>query len=263
MDRFASDHAAFLQKCNDLGLPSLSAETAGVYIERVGDLNLSYQEESEVLSFLDILENPIENEAIKQGLQCIEIAQSVGDMASDEAEDAVSFLLPSPDPCLSESAIQPFNSGINLELARSYAAQFATTYNANYGYIGGADCTNFVSQILHHAGVSMDYKNSTASGWWWLGKTNKSNSWVNANTFKNYMGSGYTTRTRSSFVSNVRSGDIIGLDCGADGVVDHCGFVYATDGTRLRIAQHSSGYLDWNRGWPNYNNSGRYYRIRR
>lgn len=187
MDRFASDHAAFLQKCNDLGLPSLSAETAGVYIERVGDLNLSYQEESEVLSFLDILENPIENEAIKQGLQCIEIAQSVGDMASDEAEDAVSFLLPSPDPCLSESAIQPFNSGINLELARSYAAQFATTYNANYGYIGGADCTNFVSQILHHAGVSMDCKNSTASGWWWLGKTNKSNSWVNANTFKNYI----------------------------------------------------------------------------
>lgn len=263
INSFVSGHEAYLTKCDELGLPGLCAETAGIYKNRIEELHLSYQEESEVLAFLDILENPVENEVIKQEIICVEMAQIAGDMSSDEAEDEILSLLPNSNPSSPQISIQPFNSGINLELARSYAAQFATTYNANYGYINGADCTNFVSQILNHSGVSMDYKNSTASGWWWLGKTNRSLSWINANTFKNYMGSGYTTRSWTSFVSNVRSGDIIGLDYGADGVVDHCGFVYTTDGTRLRIAQHSSNYLDWNRGWPNYDNSGRYYRIRR
>ncbi len=262
-ESFSAEHSDFLTECQNDGLPPLSASTAALYKEAAIDSGLSYQEESEILSFLDIFENPFENEMMRRDLERIEAAKLNGDCSEAEADYSMSLLLPTQTPNLVANEIQPFNSGINLSLARSYADQFATTYNATYGYIGGADCTNFVSQILHHAGVSMDYKNSTSSGWWWLGKTNRSTSWINANTFKNYMGSGYTTRTWSSFVSNVRSGDIIGLDYGADGVVDHCGFVYTTDGSRLRIAQHSADYLDWNRGWPNYNNSGRYYRIRR
>ncbi|WP_353067165.1 amidase domain-containing protein [Arcanobacterium hippocoleae] len=126
-----------------------------------------------------------------------------------------------------------------------------------------ADCTNFASQILLAGGVDMDTYNDVYKGWWWKGKGNRSVLWINANTFKNYMGSGYSTRSWRSFVSNVRSGDFIGVDFGNDGSVDHIGFVYSKSGSRLRIAQHTRNYLDWNGDWPDSDNEGKYYRVRR
>jgi hypothetical protein len=110
----------------------------------------------------------------------------------------------------------------------------------------------------------MDYYNDIASGWWWRSIGNRSLSWIQANTFANYMGSGYNSTSWNSLKNNVRAGDFIGYDSGDDGAVDYIGFVYSKSSTQgLRIAQHSADYLRWEgeTGWPNI--SGRYYRIRR
>lgn len=192
-----------------------------------------------------------------------------GILPEKDAVEQARMLVPTkPENGNDRPVYQPRNSGINLTAARNYARKYAVNPNPKYGVektkiFLDDDCTNFASQILLAGGVGMDTYNDVHKGWWWKGKGNRSVSWINANTFKNYMGSAYSTRSWRSFVSNVRSGDFLVLDFGNDGSVDHIGFVYSKRGGRLQIAQHTRNYLDWNGGWPDSDNKGKYYRVRR
>ena len=159
------------------------------------------------------------------------------------------------------------NSGINLRVAIDYATRYAVNQNGAYYYWSGADCTNFVSQILKAGGVQEVYTGNQFSGWWYRGKSNVSVSWIQAKTFAKYMGVGYTcTSSWSTFTSNVRQGDIISYDKSRDGDYDHMAFLCAAEGTNLYIAQHTSNYLkpSSQTDWPNAIKKGyRLARIRR
>ncbi|MDO4791994.1 MAG: amidase domain-containing protein [Buchananella hordeovulneris] len=244
-------------------LPALDEGTASLYMQILFEndsLARSQAEFNAAMVFLDRLENEHENQEIVSILEATE-EDSLPDLRV--VTEIVS-------PSHSNRAVAPMNSGINLFAAQRYAERHAkpTTFNRNYGYErlwngSGADCTNFASQILHAGGVKMVHSSSKYSGWWFKSQWNRSVSWINTNTFKNYMGSGYSTKYWSSLVSNVRNGDFIGLDFGPDGEVDHIGFVHTKSQGSLRIAQHSSDYISWQHGWANSSGVGTYYRIRR
>lgn len=159
------------------------------------------------------------------------------------------------------------NSGINLKPAIDYAMKYAVKQNPGYYYWNGADCTNFVSQILKAGGVKEVYTGNQYSGWWYRGMKSVSVSWIQARTFAKYMGVGYTcTSSWNSFTSNVRQGDIISYDKTRDGDYDHMAFLCAAEGTNLYIAQHTTNYLkpSSQTDWPNAIKKGyRLARIRR
>jgi hypothetical protein len=150
-----------------------------------------------------------------------------------------------------------------------------------------ADCTNFASQILFEGGASkQDFYPNENSGWWHhkIGNTHyHSISWVNADTFKRYMGSTFNTKSFVSFSTVVRIGDFIGFDSNGDGKVDHVGFIvdkdtigknWNDDGTgtlnfyNFAVSQHSTDYVRWvggdkDNGWEKGHNKYTYYLIRR
>ncbi len=267
---FTKKHPGFLAGAKSFGLPELTVETASEYKSYAMGLDgvIAGDEFGDILAFLDIYENPSENEFLKNEILSLESAVDKETISIDEAESQAEKILPVGIE-QRETPVALRNSGINLSNACNYAFKYATSYNSDYGYertwyLAGADCTNFASQILHAGGIGMDYHNDIASGWWWRSIGNRSLSWIQANTFANYMGSGYNSTSWNSLKNNVRAGDFIGYDSGDDGAVDHIGFVYSKSSTQgLRIAQHSADYLRWEgeTGWPNI--SGRYYRIRR
>lgn len=251
-------------------LPDLSVSTATIY--KQGFL-LEYADHfsdiNELICFLDIYENEEENSEIKRELQNYQNLVDVRDYSLEDAIQSAELLLPTKAENGNDKPIYFLrNAGFNLSEAKKYAKKWATEINPTYGeekakIFFSADCTNFVSQILYAGGISMDKYNDDTKGWWWSSKGVRSVSWVNANTFKNYMGSGYNTQKWSDFVSNVRGGDFIGVDFGDDGSVDHMGFVYTKSRGRLKIAQHTKNYFDWDGRWPDYDGKGRYYRVRR
>ncbi|MDO5061070.1 MAG: amidase domain-containing protein [Actinomycetaceae bacterium] len=251
-------------------LMPLTVETASDYKQEILESGqLSASEESDFLTFLDLYENPSENTAILRELERIEDEYRSNKISYSEAIEAARMFLPSkPENGNEMRSAQIMNSGINLTAARRYAETWAIRANPKYGeeknFWGySVDCTNFASQILHAGGISMHSSTSIYNGWWWSNPRKRSISWINANVFKNYMGYNFRTNTWKGLVENVRDGDLIGLDYSNDGTLDHIGFVHTKSGGRLRIAQHTSNYLDWNGGWPNYNGKGMYYRVRR
>lgn len=251
-------------------LPDLAPHTASVYKQGfLAEYAYDYSLIIDLLGFLDIYENPEENSEIGQELSNYDNLVENGEFTQDEAINQAKLLLPAKDENGNNGPFYaPRNSGINLKDAVAYAEKYATEINPTYGeekkkFIFPADCTNFASQILYAGGIPMDSYDSVHKGWWWKAKKDRSVSWVNANVFKNYMGSGYNTSSWSSFVSNVRAGDFIGVDFKGDGSVDHIGFVCEKSNGKLKIAQHTRNYLDWNGGWPDYDGEGKYYRVRR
>ncbi|EIK74058.1 MULTISPECIES: amidase domain-containing protein [Gardnerella] len=251
-------------------LPSLSEETATIYKNSL--FNSSHKDNNNVtkiLQFLDIYENKYENNQILSELHKLELKVLKNELTQKEAINIAKLWLPSKQevtprkPLLTER-----NSGINLEAARAYAREWAWKINPKYGeekskLIFPADCTNFASQILYAGGIGMDKHNDVFKGWWWKARGDRSVSWINANVFKNYMGYGFSTSYWGMLVDNVRDGDFIGVDESNDGTVDHIGFVFLKSNGRLRIAQHTENYLDWDKNWYSFNGEGAYYRVRR
>lgn len=271
LSHYAARYAAELGRVQtNASLPELSVYTAGHYKQL-----LIMQDDSSatdllpLLQFLDLYENPADNAQILEQLENFEAQVASGELTSSEALTLARMWLPTREENGNTGAgVSVRNSGINLAAARAYAQRWATSYHPTYGAARNgwnvvADCTNFASQILLAGGVSMDRYSNEAWGWWWTRQGNHSISWVNANVFKNYMGSGYTTQNWNSFVANVRDGDFIAVDTTNDGTVDHMGFVHTKSGGRLYIAQHTTNYLNWNGNWPKYSGTGRYYRVRR
>ncbi|TCD53786.1 hypothetical protein EJ419_07410 [Alloscardovia theropitheci] len=254
-------------------LPALTEDTATLYKNTLVSHSNSTVDSQEILEFLDLYENKSENAEIIRNLIAVAHSYEIGEVSKRQAVETARMLVPTKQENGNDRPYYPDrNSGINLAAARAYAAKYAVNANQQYGvmkrgwgpWIEDADCTNFASQILHAGGIGMVYGNKD-QGWWWRGadENNHSVSWVNANVFKNYMGSGYHVKDWNAFVVYVRDGDFIGVDFSNDGSVDHIGFVYQKSGNRLRIAQHTRNYLDWNGHWPDSSHKGMYYRVRR
>lgn len=265
--RYASDLSNAQSKYS---LPELTTDTASLYKQVIITEVLDSRPDLQPLvQFLDVYENPEENSQIIEQLNTFNFRISQGELSQSDGVALAKMWVPAkPENGNDKPVYASRNSGINLSAARAYAEKWATKINDKYGeekkwFVVSVDCTNFASQILHAGGISMDTYNDQNKGWWWKSKGNRSTSWVNANVFKNYMGSGYSTKYWSSLVSNVRSGDFIAIDFTSDGTVDHVGFVHTKSAGKLRIAQHTRNYLDWNGGWPNSNDKGTYYRVRR
>lgn len=262
------DYIDTIQYLNNLD--PLSSQTASLYKNAIINNQEDVIDTSDLVRFLDFYENDQENTFIINQLESTYNQFLSSEITQEEAIALARTFLPTK---LQNGNTKPFypdrNSGINLANARAYAEKYAVKPNLYYGversYVhGDVDCTNFASQILHAGGIPMEVYSDQNKGWWWKAKGgDRSTSWVNANVFKNYMGSGYSTRNWNSFVANVRSGDFIGVDFSNDGTVDHIGFVYHKANGKLRIAQHTRNYLDWNGTWPKYNNDGKYFRVRR
>lgn len=244
--------------------------------------------------FFDIYENYNDNEKLfskiegtKDRLTKLSSGEKIeiGNLLPDYAPLAKESQRLTESAKIRSSAITPRISLPNINAAVAYAEAHATNPNENeYGYIrpwafGSADCTNFVSQIVHAAGVGQIYYDNTEQGWWhrknWWGHS-YSTSWQRADTFARYMGVMYTTRNHYDFSSALRRGDIIAIDNAGDGNWDHMGFVTAKNNIPLcyangdyynyRVAQHSSDYLRWadSTNWPTAtDNNGRLGRIRR
>ena len=271
---FEAEHPGVISAIRDSGdLPPLDGDTASFYKQQAwngtgdGAVRPGWNEAE---GFFDYLENRAENAEISGWLDDIEASYESGEIDYDEAMRSAQMMV--PDKGANHAGgisvdVSTYAMGVNLTAARAYAETYATKYNPKYGYEyaihDSADCTNFASQILLAGGISMDTYMSESSGWWWKAKNSRSISWRNADTFKNYMGSTYSTKRWNSFKGNVTAGDFIGLDATSDGIVDHIGFVYTTGPSGVYIAQHSSDYIMWNGGWPDKSGSGTYYRVRR
>ena len=175
----------------------------------------------------------------------------------------------------------------NIEAGRNYALKWATKRNYSiYGTLY-ADCTNFVSQILHEGGFPMAFGESQ---YWWCKKGRYPTygvSWINANSFVGYwFGVDYHTTSLLDFSGNIREGDFIAVDYGLDWSYDHLGFVawlgtydwhtnsygHAQYYRDFVVAQHTSDYQAWVssdiNGWDNVEGldtentrEGRYVRV--
>lgn len=215
--------------------------------------------------FFDIYENVEDNEKILTF-----VTRRNGILTESEIEEVVG-ILPNNSPIsvrFNNSRIEDSSSArisplrmLNLGGALNYATSFV--YNPNYsgfGYINGADCTNFVSQILYTGGVS---QNSV----WWHNNTfwghRYSVAWINTPAFAAHMGVMSTLYTHLNFSQTINIGDVAVVDLRNDYQWDHAGFVTAIDSSatqhwngyyrNYRIAQHSDNAHRWgtdvNSGW--------------
>ena len=140
--------------------------------------------------------------------------------------------------------------------ARTYAIIYAENPNTQDYSALSADCTNFVSQILHAGGVPQQQNVSPFSGWWHrkVGWTHLySRSWTWTPSFANYMS--YTEHTNhASFFSDLHELDIILADTQPDGNWNHAGFVTWKESNRYKVAQHTKNYYKWTtepgNNWP-------------
>jgi hypothetical protein len=255
----------------------------------------SFEEERQIFNaFLDIYENESKNNAIKALLTS----------NADIDQETLAYLLPCNDPYVKNyfngiytaqpRAAQYFNKS----LGRTYAIRYATTPNqSEYGYINGADCTNFASQILIAGGINMhDRYPYKLEGWWhkevqeWHGNSyvwvhQYSTSWVNADSFVRFMGtSGNEYTSFQTFSGKLISGDFIALDYGRDGDWNHLGFVcdigsygtyyYTVNGVQhskyyrnFTVAQHTGQYYAWTssdtNGWEVADGTAKFAIVRR
>lgn len=149
---------------------------------------------------------------------------------------------------------------VNMASARTYASNYSWSQNSAYRYFPGADCTNYVSQILANSGISQ------TSNWWYnMSNHTYSTSWVNTPAFANTMGVGMSYGTNHfNFSRDIQDGDVILLDSDRNGSWDHAGFVTYQNSSpanysngyyyNYMVTQHSSNYYRWanenGNGWP-------------
>lgn len=257
----------------DYSLPQLTEQTATVYktiLAQEDEKNSLRTDMTDAVEFLDWYENKAENEAMLSEFAKINKQIVSGLISQKEGVESAQLLLPTlPENHNDQPRSLDRSSGINVAAAKEYAAKYAVNPNPKYGYMQGGwgpwshgeDCTNFASQIAYAGGMYMSQSDNPYSGWWWKSQNNTSVSWINANAFKNYMGSNYKTMSWKQLVYSVDDGDFIGVDYDQDGKVDHVGFVYQKGRDGLQIAQHSTNYLAWDGGWPKHDGNAVYYRI--
>lgn len=156
------------------------------------------------------------------------------------------------------------------EVAKSYAEQYALSYNSAFTAYSGNDCTNFVSQSIWYGGIGMD------QDWFYnFAYYFGSGYWINADLFHNYFKESYRThnyryllgtydfhpdssRPRPPrILSTMVRGDIISYDWdlfgGSDWTMNHVAIV---------TGKNAHSTLDWDwQGDLTCQHSDDYYRV--
>lgn len=207
---------------------------------------------SEMLDFLDIYENYDIN------LKMINIANKYIEKEDQSLLQELYDLQPVYNLDLPLVNAATVSSGlVNLSYAIIYCDSYAQAGNPNY-YMYSSDCTNFVSQVLHYSGKPMTPNYGVNSGWWYVNSYNRSNSWINAQSFCSYLGvtSGFHNINNlwNVFEQRCQPGYIIGYDKTTDGSIDHLAFVTRKQNGKIQIAQHTSNYIKYSdqTNWPTY-----------
>ncbi len=175
-----------------------------------------------------------------------------------------------PDQDVSSARTIEFaaSAGFDRAKARSYVERYAKSPNPNLAYCAqwahegarvykeAADCTNFASQVLWYAGVSMRY-GSAEDGWWYAkscGDSGSSKSWRQVNRLLEYLvvESGLGEFKKSE--RDLKVGDLIfyrlrredeSYRCDAENLFNHTAVVSGFDarGEPL-VSYHSNDALD-------------------
>lgn len=227
-------------------------------------------EVSKFAEFFDIYENVEDNEKILTF-----VTRRNGILTESEIEEVVG-ILPNNSPISvrfnnsriegsSASRIDPLRMP-NLSAALSYAWTYVYNPNSSeFGYFNGADCTNFVSQILYAGGIGQN------SVWWhtrtlWL-YHQYSVAWINTPAFAAHMGYVNFGGNHLGFSEALRIGDVALIDQANDNQWTHAGFVTDLEPAagqhwngyyrNYKIAQHSTNNHRWTTAIQNSWNNGR------
>jgi len=126
-------------------------------------------------------------------------------------------------------------NGYNRQKAVDYAYQWWNGRNPEYRSYE-YDCTNFISQVIHTAGIKERKGNHWDwADYWYYDKEQPSMTWTVAHSFYRHMKIARDAQNASS-IDDLKVGDIVSVDFAGDGEVDHSmvitkinnGLVYAT-----------------------------------
>ena len=257
------DYLIFLKE--NYNLPEIiSNDNSNTYYESLlalKDTLIDDIEYNELIQFLKIYRYSDINNEIENSINELNNLTSMEDIMSKKNE--INLLLPMYSQKLMVITPYKATNGMNVSKAVDYAAKYATSPNDAYDYYPGADCTNFVSQILDNSGVSQIIGLGQNFGWWRacvLGNCVHSYSWTSANAFANYWDVTYATNNFENLSKNIQRGDIVCYDEGDTGEVNHFGFITVTSTTEktytknngskvnyytFKVAQHSGNYNLW------------------
>lgn len=224
--------------------------------------------------FFETYENTAYNDDIEQKLNSFENNSTYYSIESNQDLDELESLIPSYYKITgnNDSIIQPYATQ-KFDFDKGYAYMKKYVWNANadkYGDLGGRDCTNFASQILHEGGYNTVLGVTASNGWWYnnlLGSHHYSYSWTAADKFVDYWGKKkeyYGSNGFTQFSKDVQKGDFIAQDKNCDRKYNHMGFVsdvksktqlltstfdnpekgicYWVDFYDFTVAQHSTNY---------------------
>lgn len=244
---------------------NISHENSADYYETLLSLKdylTDDNEYNELIQFLKIYRYTDVNAEIENLIYELNNLTSIEDIISKKNE--INLLLPIYSQKLMVITPYKATTGMNVTQAVNYAATYAESNDYDgYEYFAGADCTNFVSRILDNSGVSQIIGITQSFGWWRMGVFGNyaySYSWTSANAFANYWDITYATNSFENLSKNIQRGDVIGVDEGDTGEVNHLGFVTITSTTEktytkkngntinyytFKVAQHTSDYNDW------------------
>lgn len=134
---------------------------------------------------------------------------------------------------IDDSIMATSYSGYDATKAKDYALKWANSYNPEYTYYSGNDCTNFVSQCAYIGGIP-------ASSTWY----SKSPAWINVKKFYDYMrDNGYTSGGDSS--SGSRIGDIIQLYNSNKSTWSHSVIITGSSNSGWLYCAHSSNRVNY------------------
>ncbi|MED3653136.1 hypothetical protein B5V89_05965 [Heyndrickxia sporothermodurans] len=144
---------------------------------------------------------------------------------------------------------------INLKNARAYAEKYYKNYNKGYPEFGN-DCTNFVSQILAEGGrrevYPMHLPSYTTDSKYWYMKKRPDNSWgwskswtVVSDLYAHLVRTqkGYSSTSKSSIISNAKSGDVIQFKKPGADRYSHTMWIYEKQSSNLLLSGHDNDYL--------------------
>ncbi len=136
----------------------------------------------------------------------------------------------------------------SVSKAQEYAKAYALKWNYVYGRFN-EDCTNFASQIVHHAGMPL-----VEGQWQWNGNEEAKRTWNVAHHFteywtiiRGYNGGDYVTRGEVN--SKANPGDFIAYMSSDTYTIWHVAFVQSKTNGEIYISQHTKDR--YNEKWNN------------
>ncbi|MBN2168310.1 MAG: amidase domain-containing protein [Actinobacteria bacterium] len=176
---------------------------------------------------------------------------------------------------VSEQEIIGFDQQAVIDYCRKYAEE--GHYNEEqYPTFHGLDCTNFISQVLHHAGWEFtgdDLHEDNGQAWYCeyvdtpVGRKQVwSTTWINTDQWFHYTrttGRGFDTTDWDG----LRVGDVIQIDLNNDDILDHSMIVTTPadgDYRNVRVSGHTPDFFDYPlakvfKTWPRSGKDARRY----